>query len=249
MPFAWIGLEIRARFMSAYGFPTDAEDNRLLGLLIFIHRAWDDLLDSFSPETLYDAVMSEQPPADPRFSLAHRLTKLCNRLAVEKGCYEKLLAAFGRAMAFYRRPFEPSSAASYFAEKAEINAEAHFALLPRLPEDMARSLRPFNLWLFSLDEAADIDSDRARGRTTIMTLAADPVAEILRFHDECVEHVRRTAPRNPAGLFLLMRSMTEEVVAALRKGKDIERDFFGKIEAKGDRPVQPGKPYRPNLGD
>jgi hypothetical protein len=242
VPFAWIGVEIRARFMDAYGASPGAKDNRLLALLILVHREWDDRLEEYPPETLMAAVLADQPPF-PKAALANRLTHLFIELAAEMGCLAKYQAMLDRLQAFYHLPFTPSEAAEYLEKKAAMDAEAHFALLSRIPPEMEGALRPFGLWLFGLDEGADIGSDRARGRETYMTLAADPVAEIERFHLALVEHVRRTATRDPRRLFLLMRSMTDDVVEAIRSGRSIEREFYGGTDSAAVLNPDKSKPY------
>jgi len=244
VPFAWIGLEIRNRLLGAYGISPDESHARQLILLTFVHREWDDLLEEAQPETLYRILKSPQPP-EPRFRLLCHVAVLTNDLSKQKGRYEKTVEVWDKAMDFYNRPFRDEEAASYLESKAALNEEIYArTLLPEVPPELSMTLHPFYVWFLSLDDAADVNRDRARGRTSYMTLAADPVEEIWKFFRLCEETIRRTAPRDPGRLLLLMRSMTADVAAAVRQGRDIERDFYAAPDKPVNRNPSPSSPYR-----
>lgn len=232
VPFAWISLEIWTRLCATYGISPDEDDVRLLVLLTFVHREWNDLVDEVPQETLYRSLRSSAPP-EPRFRLLGTLTALTNALAKRKGRFERLFQNWQRSMEFYNRPFKPEEAAAFLEGKAEFNRISYStALLSDVPPELAEVLRPFFVWFLALDDASDVVRDRARGRSTYMTVAADPEEEIWRFFRQSEEAVRRTAPRDPGPLFLLMRSMTADVAAAIRQGRDIESDFYAAPRAR-----------------
>jgi hypothetical protein len=244
VPFAWIGLEIRSRLLDAFGISRDESHDRQLILLTFVHREWDDLLEEAQPETLYRILRSPQLP-EPRFRLLYHVTAVINALNKQKGLFEKTVEVWDKAMDYYNRPFRDEEAASYLEGKAALNEEIYArTLLPEVPPELSKILRPFYIWFLSLDDAADVERDRARGRTTYMTLAADPVEEIWTLFQRCEETIRRTAPRDPGLLLLLMRSMTADVAAAVRQGRDIERDFYAAPNKPVNRNPSPSSPYR-----
>jgi hypothetical protein len=162
-----------------------------------------------------------------------------------KGGLESFSGDWERALDFYERPFRPEEATAYLETKAEIVQRIYFAaLLSDVPEDLRKVLRRLSLWLYALDETADLVRDRDQGRVTYMTVAADPVAELRRFHAELEETVRSTARRDPKLLFSLMKAMTEGVVAAVLSGKDIEGDLFGAPEGPVNRSADPSSPRK-----
>ena len=242
VPFAWISLEIWMRLLAAYGISPGEDDVRLLILLTFVHREWNDLVDEVPPEILYRGLRSADPP-EPRFKLLGHLTALTNALAERKGRFGKLFQVWQKSMEFYSRPFKPGEAASHLEGKAALNEELYStALLPEVPPKLAETLRLFYVWFLALDDASDVERDRARGRSTYMTLAADPMGEIRRFFRQCEEVVRRTSPRDPGQLLLLMRSMTADVAAAIRQGGDIEGDFYAAPDKPVNRISNPSNP-------
>jgi len=244
VPFAWIILEIWRRLLAAYGISPHEDDLRLLVLLNFVHREWNDLADEFPPEVLYRCLRAEDPP-EPWFGLVWHLTAAHNALARRKGRFEKLFQVWQKTMAFYDRPFKPDEAASYLEEKAAlIQASYAAAVLPEVPPGLAEALRRLYIWLLALDDASDIDRDRALGRSTSMTLAADPLGEIREYYRKCEEEIRRTAPRDPEPLLTLMKSLTADVEAAVRQGGDIEGDFHGARGTPVNRISDPSSPYR-----
>jgi len=243
VPFAWIGLEIRTRFMEAFGVQPGEDANRLLCLLVFVHREWDDLIDHVPPEELQQALLSDTPPAAP-LGLLYHLTNLHNDLARRLGCFEKMFEVWNKGMEFYNMPFVPEQADAYLEKKAEISEEAHFAVIPDLPANLVQALRPFSIWLSCLDDTADVERDRAQNRSTFMTLAEDPVAEAWRFEQLAEEEIHAAHPLDEHPLFLLMRSMTADVAAAVRAGRDIEHEFYGGSPQPATRIPDPSAPYR-----
>jgi len=243
VPFAWIGLEIRKRFMEAFGVEPGEDANRLLCLLIFVHREWDDLIDSVSPEEL-KAEMQSGKSVRPAFSLVHHLTNVHNKLARKLGCWEKMVAVWDKAMKFYDIPFVPEQSAEHLEMKASLSEEVHFAVLPELPSGLRQALRPFSIWLSSLDDTADVERDRLQNRMTYMTLVNDPVEESWKFEKLAEEAVMAAEPCDARGLFLLMRSMTADVADAVRTGRDIEHEFYSGPEKPISRNPDPSAPYR-----
>jgi hypothetical protein len=244
VPFAWISLELWTRLLAAHGISPDEDDARLLILLTFVHREWNDLADEFPAEVLYRSLRSGDSP-EPRLRLLGHLTALNNALAERKGRFNKLFQVWQKSMAFYGRPFKPEEAASYLEGKAALNEESYAAaVLPEVPPDLAETLRRLYIWFLALDDAADVERDRTRGRSTFMTLAADPIGEIWGFFRTCEEEIRRTSPRDPGPLLLLMRSMTADVAAAIRRGRDIEGDFYAAPAEPVNRISDPSSPYK-----
>lgn len=244
VPFAWIILEIWRRLLAAYGLSPDEDDLRLLVLLNFVHREWNDLADEVPPEVLYDSLRSTEPP-EPRFRLLGHLTIAHNGLAQRKGRLERQFQVWQKSMAFYDRPFKPDEAVSYLEGKAALGEESYAAaVLPEVPPGLVEALRRLYIWLLALDDASDIERDRALGRSTSMTLAEDPVEEIRRYFRNCEEEIRRTAPGDPEPLLMLMRSLTADVEAAVRQGSDIEGDFYAARGTPINRISDPSSPYR-----
>jgi len=244
VPYAWISLELRTRLLGAYGITPDAGHDRQLILLTFVHREWNDWIDAVQPDILYRVLTAPDTP-EPRFRLLRHVTGLSNALAGQRGNYEKMFEIWGKAMDYYRRPSRPGGAAISLEDKAAINEEIYArTLLPEISPGLSKILSPFYVWFLSLDDAADVERDRAAGRTTHMTLAADPAAEIRNTLRRCEETIGRTAPGATEPLLLLMRSMTADVVAAIREGRDLERDLFAGPDAAVIRNPSPSSPYR-----
>lgn len=242
VPYAWISLELRTRLLTAYRIPPGADHDRQLILLTFVHREWNDALDTVPPDTLYRIVRSGES-SEPRFRLLHHVAALSNALAERKGNFEKMFEIWGKAMDYYHRPFRPEDAAGYLEDKAALNAEIYaWTLLPEISPELSRILHPLYVWFLSLDDAADVERDRAADRTTYMTLAADPAEEIRKTLRRCEETVLRTAGADPEPLLLLMRSMTADVAAAIRGGRDIESDFFAAPGEPINRNPSPSSP-------
>jgi hypothetical protein len=244
VPFAWISLEFWMRLLAAYGLIPGEDDVRLLILITFTHREWNDLVDEVPQEVLYRSLRSPDPP-EPRFRIMGHITALTNALAKKKGRFEKMFQLWHKNMEFSNRPFEADEAASHLEGKAAHTVESYLtALLPEVPPELSETLRPFYVWFLALDDASDVKRDRARGRSTYMTLIADPVEEIWRFFRQCEKMALQTSLRDPSPLLLLMRSMTADVAAAVRQGRDIEGDFYAAPDKPVNRISDPSNPYR-----
>lgn len=242
VPYAWISLELRTRLLGAYGISPGAVHDRQLMILTFVHREWDDLLNHSSPEDLHRALGSSLPP-EPRYRLLAHVTALNNDLAKKEGQFERMLEIWDKALNYYNFSVRPEEAASYLEGKAALNAEIYaWTLLPEVSPELSKILLPFYVWFLSLDDAADVERDRASGRTTSMTLAADPVEEIRKTLRRCEETILRTATADAGLLLLLMRSMTADVAAAVRQGRDIESDFFAAPDPPVNRNPTPSSP-------
>ena len=167
VPFSWISLEIWMRLLAAYHISPEEDDVRLLILLTFVHREWNDLVDEVQQEILYRSLRSPEPP-EPRFRLLGHLTALTNALAERKGRFGKLFQVWQKSMDFYSRSFKAEEAASFLEGKAALNEESYSAaLLPEVPPELAKTLRPFFIWFLALDDAADVERDRARARIDV----------------------------------------------------------------------------------
>jgi hypothetical protein len=225
IPFSVINVLLRCRLLEAYGIAWDRNAELRLTVLVFLMREWNDVHERFGVEAAFDAARTDTEPEPPLF-LNRRLYRWLQELAPLPAFPD--LAPLARL--WLERPPELarplSTAASLEAVASNTLLFSLATMLPKVPESVRRSVRPFGRWLYGLDQLSDYHRDEAAGTPNYFAALSDPVSEVWKIVAACEDHLRREAPA-PERLVALMRLLTELTVHSYENRWHIESDYFG----------------------
>jgi len=226
VPFAWVSQAIRTRVFEAFAIPYDrtAEDRSIIQS--FVHREWNDLADrrGIAITELYKALDPQGPP-HPAMALLRslwaRLLQLVPRDRFPD--YYRMVTEISRVSSLMATP---DGAARFTAERGHFAARVCLTIMREpLPDRLERVLPAFGLWLYCLDEFSDIERDRSSGRTTYMSIQADPEREMQRIYLEMEQTVTADAP-HPRRLLDYLDALQSDILRLKRDGVDIEKSLL-----------------------
>jgi hypothetical protein len=224
--YAWVSLAVRTRLLAAFEVAYDRAGEDRCVVLSFAHREWNDLIDrcGLSLAQLSRRRRGAAPPPAEAHLLEHLKAALDDLLPRER--FANYYELYDRSREVAARTPDPATARRDTADKAVWAAlmSAH-AMVDDLPQPLKDVARPLALFYQSLDDLADLDADRRKGRLTYVALADDPVAEVRRLFDDCERCLRSAAPR-PERLLGLLRWLMALVLDARRRGIDFESRYF-----------------------
>jgi hypothetical protein len=227
VPFTAFNLEVRGRTLTAFGLDPDEAALERIAILTMMTREWNDLQDVVPTPELVRLLTGEcpQPPREALL-LAHLLAAC--RTHVPRDRHPTFNAVLDAVPRYTQRP--PELTLDVARERLERNSHAAtlaalYAAREDIPPAVGEALKPFSLWFYELDGYVDLPRDRAARRTTLMTLVADPRAELDATRARAEARIREAAPR-PDGLLLGMAFLSTLVEDGRRQGLDVESDVF-----------------------
>jgi hypothetical protein len=224
---ARMNLAIRSRLFEAFDVAYDGAAEDRGALLAFYQREWNDLADrQHVPRAELLASLTGTDVA-PRLALLRHLQDRLMELTPQETFpnYHGQVRAYLVAPRTDEAPEDPEAEVSRRAPIAALVATC--VMVDHLPDDLLQAIRPFAIWLYCLDDFADVDDDRAAGRVTYISQADQPERRLRDLQRRAEDEIRRLAAR-PGRLLRLMRVMAEQVIAARRAGLNVEASYLGR---------------------
>jgi hypothetical protein len=225
--FARCHLDLRSRIFHAFRIPYGRRAEDRCVLQSFVHREWNDLIDEqgIDVRELFRA-MNLRREAEGRLFLVRRLKQEFD-LRVPRERFPNYYRLADRSARLYPRELTRENARERTAEMSLFSSLlATYVMRNDVDEALKEALRPLSLWLYCLDDLADLREDAKGKGLTYMSTVADPEEEIRRLYRDSEASLRRLA-RRPERVLPFMRVMTRQVIEAGRRNENVEQLYFG----------------------
>jgi hypothetical protein len=225
--FARCNLDLRSRIFHAFRIPYGRRAEGRCVLHSFIHREWNDLIDEQGVDVreLFRA-MDLRREAEGRLFLVRRFKQAFD-LLVPRERFLNYYRLADRSAGLYPRELTRENARQRTAEMSLFSSLlATYVMKNEVHEALKEALPPLSLWLYSLDDLADLAPDAEGKGLTYMSTVADPEEEIWRLYRDSEASLRRLAPR-PERVLPFMRVMTRQIIEARRRNENVEQLYFG----------------------
>jgi hypothetical protein len=224
--YGWFSLLIWSRLLEAFNLGVDEGAKERCVLIAFTHREWNDLFDNqgYTYEQLVQA-FDYQSQIPQGLSFLRQLKHL-----------EKKFAPPEHFGTFYQhlQGFRVCSLFEYTPQKAQVILDQVapyvvmlfiYVMVPQVPQELKETIKPISRWLYMLDEFADLEHDRKKGRITYMTMVNDPEGALREQFEQAQQVILKYALR-PDELIKLMEMITRGVIDSRRAGIDLESNFL-----------------------